>query len=126
VAAGTVFWALAAFGKHLAAQNGAARTSALHVAQQTLRIAQNAWKYGSPGNAPAGVQSISLPGTIATTVNASAIPAQITVTVTYTPEPGRSGDSGVVSVSGVLEAKAPLPGSQVDRPGLVALPSSAP
>lgn len=134
VAVGTALWAIAAFAKHVAQQGGPARTAALIAAQQTLRVAQNAWKYGSPGSAPAGSQSITLPlsaatsapATITTTISGSASPAQITVTVQYTPEPDRSGDSGVVSVSGEVGVKAPLPGSQVNRPGLIPLPSGAP
>ncbi|HET6895981.1 MAG TPA: prepilin-type N-terminal cleavage/methylation domain-containing protein [Candidatus Baltobacteraceae bacterium] len=119
------FFAIATVAKHMAQQGGPARMRAMVIAQQTLRVAQNAWKYGSPGTAPAGTQSISS-GTVTTTITGSTSPAQITVTVQYTPEPGRSGDSGVVSVSGAVDEKAPLPGSQVDRPGLIPLPSSAP
>ncbi|HKU67105.1 MAG TPA: hypothetical protein VJP85_04940 [Candidatus Baltobacteraceae bacterium] len=134
IALGTALWAVVAFARHVAQQGGPARTAALVVAQQTLRVAQDAWKYGSPGSAPSGSQSITLPrsaattapATLTTTVSASTSPALVTVTVRYTPEPGRAGDPGVVSVSGELDAKAPLPGSQVNRPGLVPLPSGAP
>lgn len=108
--------------------------AALTIAQQELRIAQNAWKYGSPGTAPSGTQTIVLPvsasttapATITTTLSASGTSAQLTVTVQYTPEPDRSGDTGVVSVTGEVAEKAPLPGSQVDRPGLIPMPSGAP
>lgn len=134
VAAGGVLYVLAAFGKHVAQQGGPARMAALVVAQQTLRVAQDAWKYGSPGAAPSGSQSITLPlnasgtapATLTTTVSGSGTSAQVTVTVRYTPEPGRSGDSGIVSVSGEVVQKAPLPGSQVSKPGLIPLPSGAP
>lgn len=133
VAAGGALYAIASFGKFARQQGGPARMAALAVAQQTLRIAQNAWKYGSPGDAPSGVQTIALPLNRATTAPASVTTsvvsdgtsAQIAVTVRYTPEPGRS-DSGLISVSGELSVKAPLPGSQVARPGLVPLPSGAP
>jgi hypothetical protein len=134
VAAGTSLWAIAAFGKHAGQQGGPARTAALVAAQQTLRVAQNAWKYGSPGSAPAGTQAIALPlssatsapATITTTISGAASPAEVIVTVRYTPESIRPGDSGVVSVSGEVDVKAPLPGSQVDRPGLIPQPSGAP
>lgn len=134
IAVGTALWATAAFAKHVAQQGGPARMAALVTAQQTLRVAQDAWKYGSPGSAPSGSQQIALalradtsePATLTTSVSGSTSPVQITVTVRYTPEPGRHGDSGIVSVSGEVDVKAPLPGSRVDRPGLVALPSGAP
>jgi hypothetical protein len=108
--------------------------AAVATAQQSLRVAQNAWKYGSPGSAPSGSRQITLalnatanePATLTTSIGGSTSPAQITVTVRYTPEPGRAGDSGIVSVSGEVDVKAPLPGSQVVRPGLIPLPSGAP
>lgn len=134
VVSAAVFWAVASFGKHVAQQGGPARTAALLVAEQTLRVAQDAWKYGSPGSAPSGSQSITLPlrsatsapATITTAISASTSPTQISVTVNYTPEPGRNGDTGVVTVTGQVDVKAPLPGSQVNRPGLIPLPSGAP
>jgi type II secretory pathway pseudopilin PulG len=134
LAIGAALYAVGGFGKYVAQQGGPARTAALIAAQQTLRVAQNAWKYGSPGSAPAGSQSITLPlsttttapATLTTSVDGSASPARITVTVRYTPEADRSGDSGVVSLSGEVDAKAPLPGTQVQRPGLVPVPSGAP
>lgn len=133
VAAGGALFAITSFAKHLRDQGGAAHAAALIAAQQTLRIAQNVWKYGSPGSAPAGSQTVALPlnkvttqpATITTRVVPNGTSAQITVTVQYTPEPGRQ-DSGVVTMSGQVSAKAPLPGSQIDRPGLVPLPSGAP
>lgn len=133
VATAGALFAIAAFGKFTRQQGGPARTAALALAQQTLHIAQNAWKYGSPGSAPSGSQTIALPLDSATTAPASittslvsgGTSAQITVTIRYTPEPGRN-DPGVVSVSGDLSVKAPLPGSQVTRPGFVPLPSGAP
>lgn len=129
-----VLYTVAVLGKHVAQQGGPARMAALVVAQQTLRVAQDAWKYGSPGSAPSGSQSITLPmndaasapAMLTTTVSGSASLAQVTVTVQYTPEPGRTGDSGIVSVSGEVIQKAPLPGSQLSKPGLIPLPSGAP
>lgn len=125
LAAGAALSIVAAFGKYTAQQGGPARTAALLIAQQTLRVAQDAWKYGSPGSAPAGTQSIALPGTVTTTTSIAGASAQVTVTVKYTPEPGRN-DPGAVSVSGSVVQEAPLPGSQIARPGLIPLPSGAP
>ena len=133
VAIGGVLFAIASFGKFVRRQGGPGRMAALVAAQQTLRIAQNAWKYGAPGSAPSGSETITLPlnsattapATITTAIASSGTSAQLTVTVRYTPEPGRN-DSGVVVLSGPVSVKAPLPGSQIDRPGLVPLPSGAP
>lgn len=133
IAAGGALYAIASFGKFTRYQDSPARAAALVTARQTLRIAQDAWKYGSPGSAPSGSQSIALPlnsattapASVTTSIAASGTSAQITVTVRYTPEPGRN-DTGVLSVSGEAAVKAPLPGSRVDRPGLVPLPSGAP
>lgn len=126
IAAGTALFAVASFGRHIAQPGGSARMAALVAAQQTLRVAQDAWKYGPPGGAPSGSQTIALPATVTTAVDTGTSPARITVTVRYTPEPGRNGDSGVVELTGELSAKAPLPGSHVERPGLIPLPAGAP
>jgi hypothetical protein len=133
VIVGGVFSALSGFGKYITQQGGPARRAALIEAQQTMRLAQNAWKYGSPGNAPSGSQTIALPlssqttapATITTTVAPNGNSAQIQVTVRYTPEPGRR-DPGVVELNSQVDVKAPLPGSQVNRPGLIPQPSGAP
>jgi type II secretory pathway pseudopilin PulG len=134
VAIAGVLFALTGFSKFAAQQGGVARMAALTVAQQTLRVAQDAWKYGSPGAAPSGSQTILLPlsmsttapATLTATVSANGSSAQVTVTVQYTPEPNRTGDTGIVSVSGDLVQKAPLPGSQISRTGLIPMPSGAP
>lgn len=130
---GGAFFAINSFGKYIAQQGGPARRAALVAAQQTLRLAQNAWKYGSPGTAPSGSQTVTIPlstqtsapATIATTLTPGGNSAQIQVTVRYTPEPGRN-DSGVVTMTAQVDVKAPLPGSQVNRPGLIPQPSGAP
>jgi type II secretory pathway pseudopilin PulG len=124
IAAVAALSAIATFGKYVARQDSQQRKAALLLAQQTLRIAQNAWKYGSPGTAPAGTQSTGA-ATISTAISGSGASQQITVTVRYTPAPEHN-DSGTVSISGALSVKAPLPGTRVDRPGLVPLPSGAP
>ena len=126
IALGGAVAAMAMFGKYVAQTDSPARRASLLLAQQTLRVAQNAWKYGSPGAAPSGTQIATLPNaSVTTSIAGSGTSAQITVTVRYTPDPAHA-DSGVVSISGQLTAKAPLPGSELDRPGLVPLPAGAP
>ena len=111
---------------------GRNRTAAALLAAQTLRGAENAWKYGSPGNAPAGPvpASMLVPGSGAVPVtisseiaSQSADGATISVTVSYPPE--RAGDSGAITVTGALRVKAPLPGSQIERPGFIPQPAAA-
>lgn len=111
------------------------RAAAEILAAQTLRVAEDAWKYGTPGDAPRGSATASLqvqgsneivPVAISSTISSeSADGAAITITVSYPPEqPG--GDSGAVTLTGALRVKAPLPGAQVERPGLIAQPAGAP
>lgn len=134
IGVGGALFAIAAFGKYVAQQAGPARSAALISAQQTLRVAQDAWKYGSPGSAPAGTEATTLPlsaatsapATITTALSRNGSSAYVTVTVHYTPEPGRSGDSGVVRVSGEVSQKAPIPGAQLQEPGLIPAPGGAP
>jgi type II secretory pathway pseudopilin PulG len=120
VVLGGVLFALTTVSRHVARQAGPHRTAAIVLAQQTLRIAQDAWKYGALAT-PSGTQPLALPGTLTASVSSN----QLTVTVTYTPDPGHD-DSGSVSLTGPLMPKAPLPGTQVDRPGRIAQPSGAP
>lgn len=137
-----------AAGAWLSAVNGVAhfathqvsplRNSATVLAEQTLRIAQDAWKYGSPGAAPAGTWQTNLPlivpGAPATSVPVSVNAAIVTtgqradlvVTVRYTPDAGATGDDGVVALRGALSVKAPAPDSRIVRPGLIPQPSGAP
>ena len=134
IAAGAAAYSVMMFGRVTAQQGGPSRMAALIIAQQELRIAQNAWKYGSPGIAPSGSETIALAvsasttarATMTTTISGGGTSAQLTVTVQYTPEPDRNGDTGVVSVTGEVAEKAPLPGSQVNKPGLIPMPSGAP
>ncbi|HET9393048.1 MAG TPA: type II secretion system protein [Candidatus Rubrimentiphilum sp.] len=139
VCAGTLILAIsgfAKFGSHAVGRNHAA---ALVFAEQTLRVAENAWKYGTPGAAPSGSAQVAIPvavpssapTTIPVTVtstlsNASSTGATIAVTVLYTPDPEHPGDSGIVTLNGTLNVKAPLPGAQVQRPGFVAQPQGGP
>jgi type II secretory pathway pseudopilin PulG len=124
IAAGAALYALSSFGKYVAQQNSPQRKAALLLAQQTLRMAQNAWKYGSPGSAPAGTQTTGF-ASVSTSLSGGGATAQLSVTVRYTPAPEHD-DSGTVTISGELSAKAPRPGTQIDHPGLVPLPSGAP
>lgn len=123
------------FGSHAAGPN---RSAAIEAAEQMLRVAEDAWKYGSPGTAPAGTVQImapltppgaaptTIPLTISTTLSgAGATGAGLTVTVSYPPDPNRS-DPGIVTMSGRLAIEAPLPGSHVPRGGLVPMPDGAP
>lgn len=109
---------------------GRNRTAAALVAAQTLRGAENAWKYGTPGDAPSGSASASMPVpgstavpvTISSTIaSETADGAAIAITVSYPPE--QPGDSGSITVTGALRVKAPLPGSRVERPGLIPQPA---
>ncbi|MFN2449555.1 MAG: hypothetical protein ABR508_07160 [Candidatus Baltobacteraceae bacterium] len=135
VAALAMLFALAQAAHFSAHSAGPVRTAAEALAGSLLRDAQASWKYGSPGAVPAGAFATSLPlanapaapvSVTLTVSNASATDAQIAVRVQYTPDPGRGGDRGIVLVQGSLFVKAPLPGTQVARPGLVPMPSSAP
>jgi hypothetical protein len=139
IGAAGALYALAAFGRFSTHETGAVRTAATVVAEQTLRVAQNVWKYGSPGNAPTGNATVSVPVavpgaapamvpmTIVTTITpAGASQSQIAVTVSYTPDAFHTGDAGSVSVSGIASVKAPLPGSKLRDPSPVPAPSGAP
>jgi prepilin-type N-terminal cleavage/methylation domain-containing protein len=137
LAAGVVF-ALGGIGRFVTHQAGPNRTAATLLAEQTLRSAQDAWKYGPPGNAPAGTAGasltlanagsvVSVPVRLTVTLsNITANGAHVTVSVAYPPDAGRTGDDGTVSIAGDAAAKAPLPGAQVAPTGFVAAPSSAP
>lgn len=138
VAGGSLF-AISSFGRFTANQAGPVRKAALLLADQTLRVAQDAWKYGSPGNAPSGstiaqvpvafpnATPSSAPVTVSTTISSiTATDAQITVQVRYTPDPGHPADSGTISVSGAATVRAPVPGSQLISPNAIPEPSGAP
>lgn len=139
VCAGTLVLAISGFVKFGSHAVGRNRAAALLFAEQTVRVAENAWKYGTPGSAPSGSAQVALPvaipSSIPTTIpatvtstlsSAASTGATITVTVLYTPGPEHSGDSGNVTLTGALTVKAPLPGAQVERPGFVAQPQGAP
>lgn len=133
IAAGAAMFAIGSFGRHVAQQYGPARSGALLAATQQLRLAQNAWKYGSPGNAPSGTQRITLPlgggattaATVSTTIASNGASTRVSLSVSYTPQPN-DADSGTISISQDLQAKAPLPGSEVEPPALIAAPTGAP
>lgn len=95
---------------------GPNRRAALAFARQTLRVAQDAWKYGSPGAAPAGSATalIPFPARVSATVEPDGEDAAtISVRVEYSPDPA-TNDSGVVTLEGAVHAMAPLPGSRVE------------
>ena len=132
--AGTLVLALAGAAKFGAHAGGPHRIAALLFARQTLRIAQNAWKYGPPGSAPAGTAGVSIPvagpqatatampARISATIDGGSNGASLSITVSYPPDSGRA-DPGSVTLSGPLRVIAPLPGSQVERAGLIAQPA---
>jgi len=139
IAVGGLVLALGTFGRFSTHQAGPVRSAAMQLAEQTLRVAQDAWKYATPGTAPSGrwqtTVPVSVPSSAPTTVpvtvtaavsNATAQSAQVTITVQYSPDPNRSGDSGRISVSGVAQVKAPVPGATVLNPSLIPQPSGAP
>ncbi len=130
--------AFSTFGRFATHQAGPVRAAATVLAEQTLRVAQDAWKYGSPGLGPSGAFAtavpIGVPGEAPTTapVAVSALVtggppnATIGITVRYTPEPNRKGDDGVVTISGALQVKAPVPGATILESSPVPQPSGAP
>jgi prepilin-type N-terminal cleavage/methylation domain-containing protein len=139
IAIGGLVLAMAGFGRFSTHQAGPVRSAAMQLAEQTLRVAQDAWKYGSPGNAPSGswqtAVPLAIPGSGATTApvtvtasiaNMTAQSAQLTVTVQYTPDANHADDPGSVSLSGQTEVKAPVPGATVLEPALIPQPSGAP
>lgn len=102
------------------------RAAAALLAAQTLRVAENVWKYGSPGEAPAGsaTAAMKLPGsneTVPVTISSAitsraANGATLTITVSY--------PSGAVTISEAVRVKAPLPGAQVEQPELIPQPAA--
>lgn len=139
IGAGTLILAISGFAKFGSHSVGRNRAAALVFAEQTLRVAEDTWKYGTPGAAPSGSAQVTLPvavpssapttipATITSTLSdATSTGATLTVTVLYTPDPEHPGDSGIITLNGTLNVKAPLPGAQVERPGFVPLPANAP
>jgi len=139
VAISSLIFVIGAFGRFSAHQSGPVHSAAIVLAQQTLRIAENAWKYGSPGNSPAGsIQTtvpVLTPNSAATTVPvtlrtnvtaAGSTSSQITVSVQYTPDPDHPQDSGILTLSGDVQVKAPLPASTLTPAALIAQPTNAP
>jgi hypothetical protein len=138
VAAGAWLSAGGAFARFSTHQASPVRAAAQLLAEQTLHVAQDAWKYGSLGSFPSGTWQTtvapnapdaapaSAPVTVETTVASSGQTANIAVTVQYTPDPKHPGDSGTVSLNGTLMVKAPAPGATLVRPALIPQPSGAP
>ena len=139
ICAGTLILAISGFTKFGSHAVGRNRLAATLFAEQTLRVAEDAWKYGTPGAAPSESAQVALPiavpsstpTTIPATVfstlsDAGPAGATIAVTVLYTPDPQHPDDSGSVTLSGNLNLKAPLPGAQMERPGFIPPPANAP
>jgi len=130
LSAGALLLAISASAKFGSA-SGRNRIAAALLAAQTLRVAEHAWKYGALADAPAGSVTAAMPVSGSTTpvpvIISSAISSQtaegaaLTITVSYPP--GQAGDSGTVTVTGTLRVKAPLPGAQIERPGLIPQPA---
>lgn len=130
VAAGAWLSASSAFARFSTHQASPVRSAAQTLAEQTLRVAQDAWKYGSPGTAPSGswqtavalnapgAPPTSAPVTVTANLASSGETADITVTVKYA--------GGAVALNGVLSVKAPAPGATLLQPALIPQPSGAP
>jgi prepilin-type N-terminal cleavage/methylation domain-containing protein len=132
-------FAMSGFARFATHQAGPVRTAAMVLAEQTLRIAEDAWKYGSPGESPAGSMQTTVPllipnaapttapVTLRTSVTETgSSSAQIAVTVLYTPDAGHMQDNGSVTLTGEIQVKSPLPASTIAPAGLIAQPSDAP
>ncbi len=111
-------------GKRLAfaaSAGGANRQIALQAAAQTIRLAENVWKYGAQ-DAPSGTLAttvpLDLPSAAPTTVpltieallSRTGASARLRVIVTY-PLDGFRRQTGRVTQDAVLHVAAPLPGS---------------
>lgn len=136
-AVGALACAMGEFGRFSSHQAGPVRESATALAEQTLRVASDAWKYGSPGGSPSGTAQTALslvtpqgikevPVSVTTSLTAAAAWADVTVTVRYPPDADHVRDSGAVTVRGSARVKAPPPNSIVAPPGLVPQPDGAP
>jgi hypothetical protein len=139
VALGAAIGAIGAFGRATTHQAGPIRSAAMLLAEQTLRVAQDAWKYGSPGTSPSGSWSttvpLNLPNGVSTTApvtvttttsDTGAQSALVTVNVRYTPDPYHQDDPGAVSMTGQAQVRSPVPGATVVNPSLVPKPTGAP
>ena len=138
LAIGGAVIAMGTFARFTTHQAGPVRAAAMMLAEQTLRVALDAWKYGSPGSAPSGSwqtviplnapsgASTSAPVTVFADATAGSQTAELTVTVRYTPDPQHPDDDGTVSMSSALGVKAPPPGATVLNPSLIPRPSGAP
>lgn len=126
ICTGGVLAAAASIGRFAAAPAGPNRAAALAAAEETARIAQDAWKYGAPASpVPNGTWSTTSRG-VPLNIGASTTSAgDLVVTVAYPPDSSR-GESGTVTLHTTLRAIAPRPREKVVRPGLVPAPSGAP
>ncbi|HZZ66123.1 MAG TPA: hypothetical protein VFE17_11525 [Candidatus Baltobacteraceae bacterium] len=123
--------AMGVFARFAAHPDGAVRSAATLLAEQTLRLAQDAYKYGSPDLprdtewqarvAIAGPDAMptNVPVTVRTHVEGSPESAAIDVAVSYPGDPKSTNRSATVSLRGTLAVLAPVPGTSITRPGLV-------
>jgi type II secretory pathway pseudopilin PulG len=125
--AGALILALSSVPKSGSHATGRNRVAASLFAEQILRVAEDAWKYGSHGDAPSGTFETSIPNpvsVVSTITRNDSSGADISVTVSYTPDPGHD-ESGSVTLRGKLRAKAPLPGARVEQSGLISAPQNS-
>jgi Tfp pilus assembly protein PilV len=135
IGVGGVLGAMGVFARFAAHPDGPVRSAAALLAEQTLRVAQDAYKYGSPDLpsdtvwqtnvtvAGADATPTSVPVTVRTHVEGSAAGAAIEVAVSYPGDGGRANRSATFSLRGNLAVLAPIPGSSITRPGFVPDPS---
>lgn len=135
VGVGGLAGAMGTFARYAAHPEGARRGAAALLAEQTLRIAQDTYKYGAP-DLPSDktwqahitlalpqATPVCVPVTVHSLVEPSAGAAAIEITVTYPPDTTRPHDLGIVRVRGDLAVLSTLPGSSTIRPGLVPDPA---
>jgi prepilin-type N-terminal cleavage/methylation domain-containing protein len=138
IAVGALAYAVGGFGRFATHQTGPVRAAASALAEQTLRTAEDAWKYGSPGTSPSGSIETTLPlvppggvptgvpVTVTTAVSgASPTSADLTVTVRYPPDADHTEDRGTLTLRGAVHVKAPLPASTVAPASLVPQPAGS-
>lgn len=121
VATIALFFAFAQAARFAGHAEGTARQAARIAAENVFRDAAQSWKYGSPGTLAASASNVTV-----TAANATSTGAHLTVRVQYTPDPGHAAEDGTVTIEGDVFVKAPLPGSQVAKPGLIPRPTGAP
>lgn len=129
IAAAGLFFASAAAARFGTQQSDPRREAANALAEQTLRTAADAWKYGALGSPAPQLNGAWTIGRYAVSVSTSELTtpapndptresATFRVNVAY--------DSQNVSAQTVLHVKAPVPGSTIDTGATVTPPPGAP